>query len=573
MLQELIIDNLALLKHIHISFKSGMTCLTGETGAGKSIMLDAINLAKGNRCEPSLVANNTKAQITAVFDLTQTDNNQAYEWLKSHNFLTENSECIISRTIENTIKNNTSVLKSKASINHIPANLQQLKQIGQLLIYIHGQHEHLNLLKESTQLKILDNYGRTRELAQKVSSLYQAWNRIKHALQDELHKQNQLQARKQLLEFQIAELDSAHLIHGEWEEINQRYLLLANQEEYTHKLNTIHYILEESDIDRPSVSQQLNQLINILANIQSDQPAITNISELLNQAIVNINEAGYSLQSFLNKLESDPQTMDILDKRISKIQDLARKYKTTPDKLTGFYNYLNLELNNLSSQSDLIEKLQKDLIFTEQEYKRLAELLSQQRKIAANKLSKELTKLIQKLRMEGALLSIILPSTQTTNTDTIEPSINGLETCVFLVKTNCDQNLTPLSQGVSGGELSRIALATQVVTAEVEGTPSLIFDEVDVGIGGGTAQIVGQMLSKIGGSTQVMCVTHLAQVAAQANYHIKVSKSKVNKATVTHIEYLNQAERINELARMIGGLTITKQTLAHAKELLERSTS
>ncbi|MBP9721678.1 MAG: DNA repair protein RecN [Gammaproteobacteria bacterium] len=571
MLQELIIENLALLKHIKISFDSGMTCLTGETGAGKSIMLDAIELAKGERCDPSLIPANQKAQITAVFKINNNQTNQAYKWLIDNNFLPESkselNNCTISRIIENVTKNNQPVIKSKAFINTIPATLQQLKQLGQLLIYIHGQHEHLNLLKESNQLKILDTYGRLDNLANSVNQLYKQWAKAKQELQTKIAQQSEYQSKKQLLEFQISELEAANLIPDEWQSLNQQYQWLANQEEYTNNLTKINFILDESELERPSVNQQLNQILNILTNIQSDQPVIANIAELINNSLININEASYVLQSFLAKLESDPESMDILDKRISKLQDLARKYKTTPDELNFLYTQCLANLQELESQTDLIFNLKNNLIKLEQEYKSIAELLSQQRKTAANKLSQELTRLLQNLRMQGALLSIILPSNNNP-----EPSPYGLESCLFLVKTNSDQSLTPLSQGVSGGELSRIVLATQVVTAEVEGTPSLIFDEVDVGIGGGTAQIVGQLLSKIGNSTQVMCVTHLAQVASQADHHIKVSKAVVNNITTTQIEYLNYSERIEELARMIGGLTITKQTLAHAQELLEAVT-
>lgn len=583
MLHELIIDNLALLKHIHISFKPGMTCLTGETGAGKSIMLDAIGLAMGDRCDPSLVGttlhNNNEAKVSAEFTINS--NNLAYNWLAANNFFTpaDNSHSVVITRLLS--KNNKNIIKSKAYINNIPASLQQLKQLGQLLIYIHGQHEHLNLLKEQNQLKILDNYGELNQLSQEINNLYKSWTKTNQLLQTKLTEQNQYQAQKQLLEFQISELESANLIPNEWQEINQQYQWLANQENYTQQLNQVNFILEEGDFSTPSVNTQLTQAFNILSNIKSSinnqNKNITDITEYLSQALIQINEASIELRNFLLGLNNDPATMEVLDKRISKLHDLARKYKTNPDNLINLFNQCTNSIKALESQGAEINLLRNNLTNLEQQYQSLANILTTKRQQTAEKLSKKLTALLQKLRMENAellikLVPINFNSNSNSNLGSVGPiGPNGNEFCTFLIKTNSDRDFTSLANGASGGELSRVALATQVATAEVEGTPSLIFDEVDVGIGGGTAEIVGQLLRQMGSNTQVMCITHLAQVASQADQHILVSKSIVNNITSTNIEYLNKQERVAELARMIGGLTITKQTVAHAKDLLERA--
>ncbi len=577
MLQELIIDNLALLKHIHISFNKGMTCLTGETGAGKSIMLDAINLAMGGKAESNLLTGPT-ANVTASFQLDGTNyhNNEAYQWLKNNNFIDETRQntnihtCIINRKFQITKDTDKKIIKSKVFINNIPASLQQLKQLGQLLLYIHGQHEHLNLLKETNQLKILDHYGQHNALSQDVYNLYNSWAKSKQLLETALEEQTKFFARKQLLEFQIAELASAELTVGEWIEINSQYQWLANQQEYIEKLNQISFILNgstsetECDPTSPNLVQQANQVINLLANINFENKIITDLSDYINQASININEASFELHKFLSKVENDPLTLESLDKRISKLQDLARKYKTTPDNLANYYEQCQAEFKQLESQEDMISNLKNNLVKLEQEYKIKAQNLTLKRQDTGIKLSARLTELLKTLRLEDALVSITFKANNNT-----APAAHGNEMCEFLIKTNRDQNLSSLSSSVSGGELSRLALATQVAIAEIEGTPSLIFDEVDVGIGGGTAEIVGKLLRKMGNNTQVMCITHLAQVASQADQHIRVSKSIVNNTTQTNIEYLNKQERIAELARMIGGLTITPQTLLHAQELLE----
>lgn len=573
MLQELIIDNLALLRHVHISFKNGMTCLTGETGAGKSIMLDAIGLILGERCDPNFIAGMTseEAKLNAVFQIEK--NSQAYIWLKHNSFIAKDASDCLNLNITRIIYKTHHAIKSKITINHTSATLQHLKQLGQYLIYIHGQHEHLNLLKESKQLDTLDNCGQINNLAQEVYKIYQDWSQTKQLLTLKLAEQSEQQARKQLLEFQITELESAELKTDEWQEINQRFEWIANQEQYINKLNQVGFLLDGSsaateDTDGVNINQQLHQILSILSNINAENKTLHNISALINQAAIQVNEASSELADFVSNLDIDPEVMQQLDQRITKLQDLARKYKIKPDNLNEFYEQCITEFNNFSSQELEIEKLSLTLAQCAQNYHHKAELLTAKRQQTANKLGEQLTALIKKLHMEHAAITIsLVPGPQTT------PNPHGNESCVFLIKTNADQNIRPLSQGTSGGELSRVALAVQVATAQIEGTPSLIFDEVDVGIGGGTAEIVGKLLRKMGKSTQVLCITHLAQVASQADYHIKVSKAVVNDKTTTNIEFLNKEERVAELARMIGGLTITKQTMAHASELLEQAQS
>lgn len=565
MLKELIIDNLALLKHIHVSFSDGMTCFTGETGAGKSIMLDAIELTLGGKCHPGFInAKNDTIEITAIFTIEK--NSHAYNWLANNNFLpshpAQELEVILNRSISK--KNNS--IKSKTFINKLNANLQQLKELGSYLIYIHGQHEHLNLIKEQNQLKILDGFGGLNKLSLQINNLYKEWSECNKQLQHQLKLQTEYQAKKQLLEFKITELESSAIKPNEWQEISKKHQWLANQQLYVEKLNQINCILEDGDDQQLSVNQSLHQITNILNEINSDNPKLTAISDFINQAIIQIDEASAELQSFLNNLDTDPESLNILDQRISQLYELARKHKSKPEFLHDLLQQYYKEIAELNSLDSNVQGLTDTINKLEKEYTKLAEELTKNRVIAAKNLSLELTNLLKKIRMLDAELNILLIPYNNS-----EPKAYGLENCSFLIKTNAGQNLQPLALGISGGELSRVALATQVATAQVEGTPSLIFDEVDVGIGGGTAEIVGKLLHKMGTSTQVMCITHLAQVAAQADHHIKVSKNTINQETITSIDLLNPSERIHELARMIGGLTITTQTLAHAEDLLKQA--
>ncbi len=568
MLKKLTIDNLALLKNLEVNFNNGMTCLTGETGAGKSIMLDAILLTLGGKCNPNFITNKNKPiNIKAIFSVDI--ESQAHHWLLTNNFLEEHNNDIKQNALEVTInrlinKTENNTLKTKATINNKSATMLQLKQLGQFLIYIHGQHEHLNILKEQNQLKILDSYGKLTKFVYEINYIYHNWSKLSQELEKNIKLQNDCQAKKQLLEFKINELQNAELKLNEWQEINKEYEWLANQKQYIEQLNQAYFIIDEGNDEQASVNHQLNNIINILTNIKTENDNIKNINELLNQALIQTQEASFELRCFLSNQEADPELLNKLDQRLSFLHNLARKYKTEPAALLDLLNTCEQELANLNNVDNNIEYLCKEINQLENQYLKNAAILSSKRLAIANTLSKELTMLLKKLRMENAEVSLLLQPQEN------KPRLNGLENIIFLIKTNAGDNMKPLSQGISGGELSRLALAIQVVTAQVEGTPSLIFDEVDVGIGGGTAEIVGKLLRKMGQSTQVMCVTHLAQVAAQAENHIRVTKSILdNNETATKIEVLNKKQRIEELARMIGGLTITKQTKAHAEELLE----
>lgn len=570
MLKKLTIDNLALLKNLEINFNNGMTCLTGETGAGKSIMLDAILLTLGDKCNPNFITNkNRPIDIKAIF--TVDIESQAYHWLRTNNFLEKQNKDNTQNSLEITIhrlisKNENNTLKTKATINNKSATMQQLKQLGQFLIYIHGQHEHLNILKEQNQLKILDSYGKLTKLASEINIIYHNWSKFSQELTRNIKLQNDCQAKKQLLEFKISELQNADLKPNEWLEINKEYDWLANQKQYIEQLSLAYCILDDSNDEQASINNQLHNIVNILSNINTENDTLKNINDLINQALIQAQEAGSELRHFLSNQETDPELLNKLDQRLSFLHDLARKYKTEPESLLHLLSNCEQELANLNNVDNNIETLTKEISLLEHQYLEKATLLSNKRQAVANMLSKELTMLLKKLRMENAEVSILLQPQE------YKPRLNGLENIIFLIKTNAGDNMKPLSQGVSGGELSRLALAIQVATAQVEGTPSLIFDEVDVGIGGGTAEIVGKLLRKMGQSTQVMCVTHLAQVAAQAENHIRVTKSVLdNKETATKIEVLDKQQRVDELARMIGGLTITKQTKAHAEELLEHA--
>jgi DNA repair protein RecN (Recombination protein N) len=546
MLTHLQIKNFTIIDELKLDFHSGMTVLTGETGAGKSIIIDSLELALGERADSNIVRHGcSRCEITAIFDLKMVSS-LAQEWLKNHELETT-EECIIHRIIN--IDG-----RSRSTINGTLFPQQLVRELGSLLVNIHGQHEHQHLLQRSKQLVLLDNYANNNNLCEAVKELYNAWLKATA----ELNKLENLdhKARLDLLTYQIEELNKLNLAANELEDLHQEYKQLANAEQISKTCDNVLTIL-----DNHNFFEAQNQL----SKIQEFAPQIESANKLLENALIQIDEAKHEIQHYANKIEINPERLQLVDERLNTIHNLARKHRIKPEELFIFHENLRHQLGELNHADTRLTELKQEIITITANYKKATEQLSDSRKQAAKQLAIEISKEMQKLNMTDGKLEI-----QFTSLPENSFSANGLEQIDILVSMNRGQPLLPLSKVASGGELSRLSLAIQVITAQKDKTPTLIFDEVDSGIGGKTAQIVGECLRKLGEKAQVLCVTHLPQVAAEAHHHFQVSKKHSQNATQTTIIELEPTAKVMEIARMLGGAEITPQTLAHAKEMCKK---
>src|SRR5713226_2830350 len=518
MLSQLYIRDFAIVHKLELSFAPGLTVLTGETGAGKSILIDALALALGERAESGVIRHGCeRTEISAQFDLpTQAD---ASVWLQTHDLFAE-QECILRRVIERD-------KPSKGFINGRPVAMQMLRELGELLVDFHGQHEHQSLLKRAAQRQALDAYA---GLSADVAVLAAHCQEI-HSLQ------SRLDALRQQTNDRAARIE-----------------LLQGVQTISHALY---------DADEGAVTQILAQTINKLENLSEYDAKLGGLTQLLSEAAIQIDEAAAQLHHYQDTVELDPQRLQWIDQRLAAVHELARKHRARPEELPGILDRLINELSDIENFDSNMDKREKQIETMREAYMKLAQAISQKRKQAASHLAEDVSKQMQRLGMPGGRFEASLIPLNPG-----EISMYGLEQTEFVVSANPGQPLKPLNKVASGGELSRISLALQVVTAGLGQIPTLIFDEVDVGIGGGVAEIVGQQLHTLSGARQVLCITHLAQVAAQGDQHLQVSKLNQSGTAVTHIRPLAKKERVMEIARMIGGIEISQQTLAHAEEML-----
>jgi len=557
MLSQLTVQHFAIVKFLELDFHQGMTTITGETGAGKSIAIDALGLCLGARADASMIRQGTdKAEVSARFNLSDTPN--ALTWLKSNdleNSLSDNpNECLLRRVI-------TREGRSRAYINAIPVPLSQLKSLGQLLVNIHGQHAHQSLLRSEVQLSIIDEYANHQQLLQKVKDTYQGCHFLKKQLQQQQLSQQEKQARKQLLEYQIIELDEFALAEDEFAEIEAEHKKLANSGALIENTQTSLNLLTDSDeVDALSLLQKSISLLE--SQVQHDNKLVS-IVNTLQEAAIQIEEAGYELRQYCEQLELDPEQFEQLESRLGQALTLARKHQIQPEMLHSFHQKLSKEYQQLNNSEAQIEQLTIELENAKQDYIKHAQKLSQSRQRYAKELSKKITQSIQKLNMEDGQFEVAMIQH---GSDNLSPlGIDGIE---FQVAANAGQGLQNLGKVASGGELSRISLAIQVIISQRVSTPTLIFDEVDVGISGATAAVVGNLLRQLGESTQILCVTHLPQVAGNGHQQMTVNKHSDGKSTNTMMQLLDKTQRVHELARLLGGDSITEHTLANAKELL-----
>lgn len=553
MLTHLNIQNFTLVDQLDLDIKAGMTVITGETGAGKSIVLDALALTLGDRAEADRVRTGaTRADITATFDTSAIP--CAQEWLVNMDLQQQDNphECLLRRLINNEGK-------SKSYINGQPVTQQQLRILGEMLINIHSQHEHQSLLIKDTHRRLIDEFAGQTELAKQVRLAFREWqSRLEHFIHLRDNAAD-VSARFQLLSYQFNELEQLGLQPGEQAKLEAEQRSLANAEEILHGSKQLAAFCGD---DEQGLSVNLHRALHILRNLPEKSAALQTAEELLTNAQIQVEEAQHEIDRHIDSFNLDPARLAVVEDRLSAIYDLARKHRIQPEELPAFIEKLSAELEQLQGSDGKLDQLAQQVVQAEKAYRQLAEQLSVKRGKAGTSLAKQVNEQLKLLAMENAKLTIsLLPLSD-------KPGPNGLEDVEFLISTNPGQAPRPLAKVASGGELSRISLAIQVITAQTSATPTLVFDEVDVGIGGGTGEVVGQLLRQLGERGQVICVTHLAQVASKGHQHLQVVKTASKKSAQSTLVELSGEQKVEEIARMLGGLKITDQSRAHAREML-----
>lgn len=553
MLHTLSIRDFVIVDTIELEFSAGFSVLTGETGAGKSILIDALTLALGGRGDASVVREGAaKADITADFSVSEV----AQAWLVANEFSNDDGGALLRRVIDN-------AGRSKAYINGIPATAAQLRELGDMLVDIHGQHAHQSLLKSEAQRALLDGQATAREAgvehdARQVAALHKRWRALVRQREEfETNAANVLYERERL-EWQVGELEKLAAKPGEWTEITNEHSRLSHAASLLEGAQEALSLISESE-DHPIVSQlsALNQKLGKLVSVDAElQPIV----DLIESSRIQLQESVYALNNYLDRVELDPERLHQLDARMEAMHSTARKFRVTPEELPEEHAKLSEKLQHLADASD-IDGLLRQEAKIEAEYRSVAERLSDTRRAAALELGHAVTRAMQELSMTGGSFEIALHP--------CAPAAHGLEQVEFLVAGHAGTAPRSLAKVASGGELARIALAISVITSHATTTPTLIFDEVDSGIGGAVAEVVGRLLKRLGQGRQVLCVTHLPQVASQANQHFQVAKSTLdNGKTASRIDMLDAKARVEEVARMLGGLEITATTRKHARELL-----
>jgi DNA repair protein RecN (Recombination protein N) len=546
------ISNYTLVESLEIEFAQGTTAITGETGAGKSLVLDALRMALGDRADTDTIRHGKeRAEITATFDINTIE--AAKTWLDANDFNSDEN-CILRRIY-------TREGRSRGYINGQPSTMSQLQELGDMLTDIHSQHEHQSLLRKETHRRLLDEYANAEDLATKVAREYSAWHKVHIDLTNLLQRSDELDDRKDLLNFQVNELQQIDLTAKHLEQLELEQKTLANAEQIVQDSHNLLAICEQAE--GFNLRDSLNKALSILANIEYKPDALKITEELLQGGLIQIEEAINEISHHIDRFEADPQRLQIVEEQLSAIFQLSRKHRVNPDQLETTLQTLEAELKNLIGGSENINALEAKLADLASSYEKSAKQLSSKRKAASKAMSKDINRQLQKLSMEGAELLV-----QLSPVNNSEYRSRGLEETEFLLATNPGQPHKMLAKIVSGGELSRVSLAIQVVAASHSTMPTLVFDEVDVGIGGSTADIVGQLIKQLGERGQVISVTHQPQVAAHAHHHYRASKVIEDNSAESLMAPLNQQQRVEELARMLGGAKVTKQTLSHASELL-----
>lgn len=552
MLISLNIINYTLVEQLEIDFAPGTTAITGETGAGKSLILDALSMALGDRADTGTIrGDKDRAQITATFAVAGIP--EAVKWLEDQDYQCD-EQCILRRVYNREGR-------SRGYINGQPCTMQQLQQLGDLLVDLHSQHEHQSLLRRGTHRKLLDEFTGSVALADRVATLFQQWNSSHQKLLQLAEQSEQLSARRELLEFQVDELQQVNLDPQYLKSLEEEQQTLANAGQIVQDSQQLLEICDQAEDF--NLRAGFNRCLTILANLKSKPRALSDAETLLRSGLIQVEEAIGELAHHIDRFEANPARLQQLEEELAVIFQLGRKHRVNPESLEDTLDRLQAELQALTAGDQSIEGLQQQVDQLATDYQQAAQELSRARRQGAELMAEAINLQLQELAMGGAQLQIQLHSV-----DNGEYRSFGGEEVEFVIATNPGQPHKPLAKIASGGELSRVSLAIQVVAAAHSNIPTLIFDEVDVGIGGSTADIVGQLLKKLGDGGQVISVTHQPQVAAHAHHHYVASKVIADNSAESLISNLDRQQRIEELARMLGGSKITSQTLSHAAELL-----
>jgi len=555
MLQTISLRDFVIVDQLELDFSSGFTVLTGETGAGKSILLDALSLVLGERADSSQIREGcTRAEISALFQINPEQISHFSQWLDEQGFPVEDGgqSLLLKRTVE-------SNGRSRAFINGSVATLAQLREAGDQLVDIHGQHAHQLLLKGGAQRELLDRHAGLLLLASDVAQAFKTLNDSRRRLTQAENAGQDIERERERLEWQLEELNALAPQSGEWATIQSEHARLANGAKLIGGCQEAIEILSDAD---NSLESTLSKVCGNVGALAAHDPALVDISASLESAQIQLDEAIHGLNRYLQKIDLDPARLEQVEERMQALHGAAKKYRSEVDHLPILLSETAERLEALTASQN-IEALREKVKQEEVAYLKLGKQLSQKRSQAAKELGGLVTDAMQNLSMAGGRLEIAL-------TPLAEGGSFGLEQIEFLVAGHVGSTPRPLAKVASGGELARISLAISVITSKASFTPTLIFDEVDAGIGGAVAETVGKLLNQLGRSHQILCVTHLPQVAAQGNHHLKVSKSQNGDKTISQVQALGRVERVEEVARMLGGATITDTTRRHARELLEQ---
>ena len=555
MLTQLTINNFAIVRQLEIELAKGMSVITGETGAGKSIAIDALGLCLGQRIETSMVREGQeRAEICATFFIEPT--NPAYQWLQEQELQDSDnpSDCILRRVIN-------ADGRSKAFINSTPVSASQLKEIGQYLIHINGQHASQLLLKNDYQLQLVDSFAHHHDLLAQMREDYRAWKNLQTQVKTFQQKVAENEAKKQLLQYQVEELDEFALRPNEYLELEEDQRRLSNSEQLTQLSQSALQLLSENET--VSIDTMLYRATQYIDELSELDPRYASVQTMLNDALIQVQEATSEVQHLASHIEQDPMLLQEIEQRLGQALQLARKHNVKPEELVEWHQKLKAELTALLDFSESEERLILEEKAAFEKMQHTTKQLHESRCQAAGKLAQQVTHSIKGLAMENAEFFIEV------NSDLTKVAANGADNIVFTLRSNLGQQAQPLAKVASGGELSRISLAIQVLTSDQSAIPTLIFDEVDVGISGKTASVVGKLLRQLGDKCQVLCVTHLPQVACHGHHQFNVEKFTVDDKTETKMTALSQEERVPALARLLGGSEITELALANAQEMLD----
>ncbi|MDN3522674.1 DNA repair protein RecN [Halomonas ramblicola] len=552
MLTELAIRDFAIVDHLELELAGGMTAITGETGAGKSILLGALGLCLGERADADSVRHGApRADLSARFDVAELP--EARAWLEARELPAD--DCLLRRVIN-------ANGRSKAWINGQPATVADLRSLGERLIEIHGQHAHQQLLREETHLRLLDDFAGQREAAAEMAETFRRWQAARRRLKRLAEDGDELAARRQLVRYQVEELDQLALAEGELAELEAEQEALAHAEE---RLREAQFAAECCDNDEGGAMTLLTRAIGRLEALPGcERGRLAEALAMLGEARIQVEEAARELNHLAADTELDPERLARVEERLGEVHRLARKHHVMPEELLERHRALHAELERLEGSDQDLDALSAEVEALREHWKALARRVGEARRQAAGRFAGAVQEQLAFLAMGKARFEVEVEARE-------RPAAEGLETVRFLISANPGQPARALARVASGGELSRLSLAIQVVAARHSTIPSLVFDEVDVGVSGATAEIVGQLLRRLGDQGQVMTVTHLPQVAAQAHRHLHIEKRAEDDTTLTRMALLDEAGRVGELARMLGGVNLSDRTLAHAREMLDAS--